>query len=144
MPYFLVVVSICAFPTVSGTTIIAGERVGRRVRAIELAPEYVDVALLRWRKDSSGAPEHVDFLVKDRQSWLEHIRPHLLDSRTYERRIDFDLYRDMRNRYARQQAFLAAGVVAAFDLMSPMCGHVNLLMGMALDADWVRGNWEVF
>jgi DNA modification methylase len=34
----------------SGTTIIAGERKGRRVRAIELAPEYVDVALLRWRQ----------------------------------------------------------------------------------------------
>src|SRR5690606_15518898 len=34
----------------SGTTIIAGERAGRRVRAIELAPEYVDVALLRWHQ----------------------------------------------------------------------------------------------
>jgi DNA modification methylase len=34
----------------SGTSIIAGERVGRTVRAIELAPEYVDVAILRWRK----------------------------------------------------------------------------------------------
>ena len=34
----------------SGTTLVAGERAGRRVRAIELAPEYVDVALLRWRQ----------------------------------------------------------------------------------------------
>jgi DNA modification methylase len=33
----------------SGTTLIAGERAGRRVRAIELAPAYVDVAILRWR-----------------------------------------------------------------------------------------------
>jgi DNA modification methylase len=33
----------------SGTTTIAGERTGRRVRAIELAPAYVDVAILRWR-----------------------------------------------------------------------------------------------
>jgi DNA modification methylase len=33
----------------SGTTIVAGEKTGRRVRAIELAPEYADVALLRWR-----------------------------------------------------------------------------------------------
>jgi DNA modification methylase len=32
----------------SGTTILAGELTGRRVRAIELAPEYVDVALRRW------------------------------------------------------------------------------------------------
>jgi DNA modification methylase len=44
----------------SGTTIIAGERVGRRVRAIELAPEYIDVALLRWRKLFPDQPALLD------------------------------------------------------------------------------------
>jgi DNA modification methylase len=34
----------------SGTTILAGQRTGRRVRAIELAPAYVDLALARWRR----------------------------------------------------------------------------------------------
>lgn len=33
----------------AGTTIIAGQRTGRRVRAIELAPTYVDLAVARWR-----------------------------------------------------------------------------------------------
>ncbi len=33
----------------SGSTIIAGQQTGRRVRAIELAPAYVDVALRRFR-----------------------------------------------------------------------------------------------
>jgi DNA modification methylase/ParB-like chromosome segregation protein Spo0J len=33
----------------SGTTVLAGQRTGRRVRAIELAPEYVDLAIARWR-----------------------------------------------------------------------------------------------
>lgn len=33
----------------SGTTIIAGEMCGRRVRAIELNPAYVDVAVKRWQ-----------------------------------------------------------------------------------------------
>jgi DNA modification methylase len=33
----------------SGTTILAGQRTGRRVRAIELAPAYVDLAVARWR-----------------------------------------------------------------------------------------------
>jgi DNA modification methylase len=32
----------------SGTTIIAAERTGRRARAIELDPQYVDVAVRRW------------------------------------------------------------------------------------------------
>jgi len=34
----------------SGTTIIACEQSGRKCRAIELAPEYVDVAVKRWRE----------------------------------------------------------------------------------------------
>ena len=33
----------------SGSTIIAGQQTGRRVRAIELAPAYVDVTLRRFR-----------------------------------------------------------------------------------------------
>ncbi|GIX11777.1 site-specific DNA-methyltransferase [Elioraea sp.] len=44
----------------SGTTIIAGERTGRCVRAIELAPEYVDVALLRWRQLFPGTEAVLD------------------------------------------------------------------------------------
>jgi DNA modification methylase/ParB-like chromosome segregation protein Spo0J len=32
----------------AGTTIIAGQRTGRHVRAIELAPAYVDLAIARW------------------------------------------------------------------------------------------------
>jgi len=34
----------------SGTTILAGQRTGRHVRAIELAPAYVDLAIARWRQ----------------------------------------------------------------------------------------------
>ena len=33
----------------SGTTILAAERVGRRVYALELEPKYVDVAIRRWQ-----------------------------------------------------------------------------------------------
>lgn len=38
----------------SGTTIIAGEMTGRHVRAIELNPAYVDVAVIRWQNFASG------------------------------------------------------------------------------------------
>jgi DNA modification methylase len=33
----------------SGSQIIAGETTGRRVHAIEISPQYVDVAVRRWR-----------------------------------------------------------------------------------------------
>jgi DNA modification methylase len=44
----------------SGTSIIAAQRAGRRVRAIEFAPEYVDVALRRWRKLFPDQPVKLD------------------------------------------------------------------------------------
>lgn len=94
-------------------------------------------ALLRWLKDGSGAPEHVAFAVRDRRSWAEHIRPYLLDERSYQRRLDFDSYRAVRAKCARDQRFMTCGVVGAFDRMAPMCGHEHLLAGMALDPDWV-------
>jgi len=95
-------------------------------------------AVMRWRKDGSGAPEHVDFLVKDRKGWEAHVRPYLIDSQTYEQRIDFQRYRETRAKCEREGVFFCAGAVAVFDLMSPMCGHENLLIGMAADPDWVR------
>jgi DNA modification methylase len=44
----------------SGTSIIAAERCSRRARAIELAPEYVDVALRLWRKLFPDQPVKLD------------------------------------------------------------------------------------
>lgn len=42
----------------SGTTIIAGEMTGRHVHAIELAPEYVDVAVMRWEQFTGQKAVH--------------------------------------------------------------------------------------
>lgn len=41
--------AICFEPfSGGGTQIIAGEQTGRRVRAIEIVPRFVDVAVRRW------------------------------------------------------------------------------------------------
>ena len=44
----------------SGTSLVAGEWTGRKVGAIELAPAYVDVALLRWRQLFPDQPVTLD------------------------------------------------------------------------------------
>jgi DNA modification methylase len=44
----------------SGTTILAGQRTGRRVRAIELAPAYVDLAVARYRTVFPGLKVTLD------------------------------------------------------------------------------------
>ena len=40
----------------SGTTMLAGQRSGRRVASIELAPVYVDLAIARWREQFPSLP----------------------------------------------------------------------------------------
>jgi DNA modification methylase/ParB-like chromosome segregation protein Spo0J len=44
----------------SGTTILAGQRAGRQVRAIELAPAYVDLAIARWKHLHPDLPVTLD------------------------------------------------------------------------------------
>ncbi len=44
----------------SGTTLLAGQRTGRAVRAIELAPAYVDLAIARWRQNHPDLPVTLD------------------------------------------------------------------------------------
>jgi DNA modification methylase len=50
----------------SGTTILAGQRTGRLVRAIELAPAYVDLAIPRWRMLHPDVPV---MLADDRRDY---------------------------------------------------------------------------
>jgi uroporphyrinogen decarboxylase len=95
-------------------------------------------ALVRWRKDRSGAGEHVEFLVKRKADWQRHIQAGLADKSNYERRIDFPLYREGRAKCARDNRFFTCGVVGAFDQMSPVCGHENLCVGMAMEPEWIQ------
>jgi DNA modification methylase len=44
----------------SGTTIMAAERVGRRARAMEIEPRYVDLAIRRWRAFARKDVLHAD------------------------------------------------------------------------------------
>ncbi len=92
-------------------------------------------ALLRRHKLHDSTPEHVDFLVKDRRGWEEHARPLLTPD---PRRIDFEGYRKARQHAAEHKRFFAWSGVNVFELMHPVCGHEFMLMGMALDPDWVR------
>jgi uroporphyrinogen decarboxylase len=101
-------------------------------------------AVLRWGKDRGSAPEHVSFLVKDRKTWEDHIRPHLVNPDNYRRRLALDLYRDMRADCARKNVFLTTAVLGAFDAMNALCGHECVLTGMATDPDWIKDMCNVY
>jgi uroporphyrinogen decarboxylase len=92
-------------------------------------------AVLRRHKKHDATPEHVDFLVKDRAGWEEHIKPKLTPDPS---RINFEAYREARDRAAEKERFFCYSGVNVFELMHPVCGHEYMLMGMAVDPDWVK------
>lgn len=92
-------------------------------------------ALLRRHKHHDATPEHVDFLIKDRKTWLEHAKDLLQPDR---RRINFAGYRAAKEHARRHDRFFFWSGVNVFELMHPLCGHENMLLGMALDPEWVK------
>ena len=101
-------------------------------------------AMLRWWKHKAGTPEHVDFLVKDRAGWQEHVRPLLTDEKLYERRINFEAYRAARRKCRDKDLYFCWSGINVFECMHPVCGHEYMLMGMALDGDWVKDMCTVY
>ncbi len=101
-------------------------------------------ALLRWWKSRSGTPEHVDFLVKDRAGWGQHIRPRLTDESAFRKRMDAEGYGEDREKCRREELFFCWGGSNVFECMHPVCGHEYMLMGMALDPDWVKDMCTVY
>jgi uroporphyrinogen decarboxylase len=99
-------------------------------------------ATLRRHKLHDSTPEHVDFTVKDCRTWNEFARPHLLD--VDRRRIPFEGYRDAKRYAAEKERFYCWAGVAPFEQMHPVCGHEYMLMGMALEPDWVKDMVNVF
>ena len=62
----------------SGTTMLAAQRTGRVCRAVEIAPEYVDVAIKRFQQNHPGVPvtllatgQSFDEVAKERQPTTE-------------------------------------------------------------------------
>jgi uroporphyrinogen decarboxylase len=94
-----------------------------------------DGALFRRHKLHASAPQQVDFLVKGRRDWEEHIRPFLTPDM---RRIDFDSYRSLRQRGERENRFVMCSSWNVFQVMANVCGYENLMIAMALDPAWIR------
>ena len=98
-------------------------------------------AFLRRHKFHDTTPEHVDFTIKDRDGWNEY-RGRLTN--IDGRRIDYEGYRRTKARAKEMGKFFVWSGVNVFELMHPVCGHENMLIGMALDPDWIADMAAVF
>ncbi|MDR1950215.1 MAG: hypothetical protein LBQ38_12550, partial [Spirochaetaceae bacterium] len=89
-------------------------------------------AVLRRHKKHDTTPEHVDFKVKEWDAWEEFIKPKLTPD---PRRIDFERYRKVRDECKQDNRFFVWSGLGPWECIETMCGHENMLVGMALDPD---------
>jgi uroporphyrinogen decarboxylase len=91
-------------------------------------------ARLRWHKKHASTPEHIGFDVTSRDRWEAWAKPLLVPER---RRIDFAGYREAKKRAADEGRFFCWSAAHVFELMKNIAGHEHMLVGMALDPEWV-------
>jgi uroporphyrinogen decarboxylase len=99
-------------------------------------------ARLRRHKLHEATPEHVGFSVYNRKTWEELARPKLLDFD--RRRVAWEIYREEKKKAAENNRFFCWCGVGPFEILHPITGHENFLIGMAEDPDWVRDMVKVY
>jgi uroporphyrinogen decarboxylase len=91
-------------------------------------------ATLRRHKKHDTTPEHISFSVTESRDYYEKIQPLIVPS---DRRINYKTYSSAKSWAAEKQRFFVWSGVNVFELMHPVCGHENMLVGMALEPEWI-------
>ena len=92
-------------------------------------------AKLRWHKKHASTPEHVGFTITSKKEWDELAKPKLSAER---RRIDFLSYREAKEHARRENRFFCWTGAHVFEIMKNVAGHEHMLVGMALEPDWIK------
>ena len=115
-----------------------------RQRVSEDADTYAELdgngAILRRHKWNETTPEHVDFTIKDYSGWKELKK--LL--KPEERRINFEGYRNARQRAQIFDKYFCFSLLHVFELMHPVIGHETMLACMALEPDFIQDMCETY
>ncbi len=98
-------------------------------------------ATMRRHLQHDSTPEHLGYAINDRSDWEEKAKPLLTPEL---RRINFDAYTAEKTKCAAKNRFFCWSGVNVFESIHPITGHENLLMGMALDPDWILDMTETY
>lgn len=101
-------------------------------------------AVLRRHKKHDTTPEHIGFGIDTYEKWSELIKPLLEDESTFERRINFEGYRNTKKYCEDTQKFFMWSGINVFECMHPVVGHEEMLAAMIYDPDWIHDMCETF
>ena len=98
-------------------------------------------AKLRRHKHHDTTPEHVDFTIKGPEQWAAAKEKLLSDK---ERRINFEEYRLAKEQARAGDRFFFWSGINVFECVHPICGHEEMLVGMALEPDWIHDMYDTY
>ena len=97
-------------------------------------------AVLKWWKNKSGTPEHIDFAMTGREVWQREYRPHLLA--VDRRRLDLDAG-PFRRRTAAG-LWTCYGSRFVWECMRAAMGDCTLYESLLTDPGWVHDYCRVY
>ncbi len=98
-------------------------------------------AKMRRYKSHASTPEHLGYAIANREDWQEKAKPFLLPT---PNRFDLDDYKRCREASIKANRFFFLSGVNVFEAIHPISGHENMLVGMALDPEWVLEMADVY
>ena len=99
-------------------------------------------AALKYWKNKSGTPEHIDFLMTSREVWDRDYRPHLLE--IDRDRLKIDAARDGLAKRREEGRWAFYGHLFIWEMMRQSMGDVCMYESLVLDPDWIHDYNRVY
>jgi len=99
-------------------------------------------AALKWWKNKSGTPEHMDFLMTSREVWDRDYRPYLLD--VDRERVNVEGAREQLARRRGQGLWTSYGHQFVWENMRGSMGDTTMYMALVTDPDWIHDYCRVY
>ncbi len=99
-------------------------------------------AALKWWKNKSGTPEHIDFRMTSREVWERDYRPHLLE--LDRDRIYIEGARKSLEKYKNMGKWTYFGHLFIWENMRQSMGDMCLYESLLLDPEWILDYGRVY
>lgn len=99
-------------------------------------------AALKYWKNKSGTPEHIDFRMNSREVWERDYRPHLLQPDPS--RVNIDGSRSALAEWRTKNKWTYYGHLFIWENMRQSMGDYNLYQSLLLDPGWIHDYNRVY
>jgi uroporphyrinogen decarboxylase len=99
-------------------------------------------AALKYWKHKSGTPEHIDFVMTDRETWERDYRPYLLE--LDPKRLDLPKMLESKASATEAERWTHYGHMFVWELMRQSMGDVTMYQSLVLDPAWVHDYNRVY